>query len=538
MSIPAPAGWKTQTRANGATTFTPPDLHAGEKYSVTVYDSAPLNGQSLEAYLRTFAGSVGTKPGQLGAPLKIETREGKVVSGVGAYVGPNGAALGVLFIGTSPDGANVHVARILFSDGVLLERYADRQGEIAASMGRRAVDDNNQGEVAPSNLPEGMKIGGEMVPGVYAGTQFKAGMFGSRSSLELLVYIYPNGEYRICDQHDEDFNMSGPVVGRIKYNRARGTLDIEEYFALSNDNFRPGKTYCFYGRSAEGKLVIFGRSSIGATTSDGFTRLIWQGPPTGRVAQSMVDAPAKLAKARRDAIQTTVAPGRGVPASQVAALVHHFKSGMQSTLISPGGSYIIPNFGGVATYGYNAPIYGLRNNITDDTYLLLRDGTVYRGLTPAPDQFDARASRQKEPENWGLWKMEGGKPQMSFEGKPYEPLPGKKAIPGTAQTRLLGRYHTLSTESVDTRVIFTQAGRFKRSAPVAGEPDASAPYTLVKAQKTVPGGDLAGTYSVSGYALTLRYDNGKVERMRFFFEDEKHNTLWFEGRWLVRDERD
>jgi len=541
--IAAPLGWTSQAKASGAVMFRPPDLAAGEKYSVTVYDSAPMNGKTPEAYLRGFAGSVGTKPGNLAAPLKIETQAGKVASGIGAYVGPNGAGLGVLFIATSLDGASIHVARTLFSNPALFSRYADRQGEIVASMGRRALDERQSAlaDGAPATVTDNLTRGIALVPGVYGGQQIKTvTMFGTRrTATKLRVYLYPNGEYRIANGEDEDFKgWERTGTGTTKYNAKHGRLDITDlFFHLSNDNTKPDDVWCYYGRGTGGKPTIYAHENYIGDNYD--TVLIWQGPPTGRVAQSVIDAPAKAAeakaaadKAKRDLIQTTVAPGRGVPASQVAAIVHNFKSVLHQTLVSAGGSYIIPNFGGLATYGYNAPIYGLRQDITDDTYLLLRDGTVYRGLETAPDQFDVAASRQKEPGNWGLWNQEGGKPQMSFEGKPYEPLPGKSVMPGTAQTRLVGRHHT-SDKPKSTSVTFTSAGRFQRSAPVAGQPDPSAPYTLTPAQKTVPGGDLAGTYAINGYALTLRYDSGKVERMRFFFEDG--TTLWFEGDWLEQD---
>ncbi|HEX8464152.1 MAG TPA: hypothetical protein VF627_05980, partial [Abditibacterium sp.] len=482
----APDGWKTQSRANGATTFTPPDLRAGETYNVTTYASVPLGGKRLETYLREFAGPVGTQPGQLAAALKVNPPNPQAVTGIGAYMGPGGKSRGVMFIGFALDGVSVTVTRTLFSDENLVQRYLEGQKTLMSatlkgvpSQGANAGSSATRN--APANFPKDITIGGELVSGVYAGTQYKSGMFGSRSTLGLRVYIYANGEYRICDQNDEYFDLGGPVVGKFKYNRACGSLDIKEFFALSNDNFRPGKTYCYYGRNSEGKPVIFGRSSVGALTSEGYTILIWEGPPTARKSRGEEDAPARALEAKKKAaqdklnrIQTRVAPGQGVPASEVAAIVHHFDSQLHQTLVSPGGSYIIPNFGGLATYGYNAPIHGMRHNLTSDTYLLLRDGTIHRGLETAPDQFDIRASRRKEPENWGLWKQEGGKIQMSFAGKPYEDVPGRRVLPNRAPTRLSGRY---TFEGRGTS--FTSTGRFQRSA-LDPKRDPSAKYTLTK----------------------------------------------------------
>ena len=520
----APTGWTTQARDGGATTFTPPDLKTGEIYSVTIYDAAPLGGKSPEDYLRAFAGPVGAKAGQLAAPMKTEVKAGKVVSGVGAYNAPDGKALFVFFLGTSLDGANISVSRVLFSNPELLSRYQEANGALT-----RALVDGAKTQSSPApraDLPEGMTVGGDLVPGVYAGTQTKFGMFGSRSSLGLRVYIYPNGEYRICDANDKDYDLSGPVVGKIKVDRARGMLDIQEYFALSNDNFNPNDTYCFYGRNSEGKPVIFGRSSIGATTSDGFTRLFWEGPPTGRKSKSEEEAPARAAKAGRDAIQTRVAPGQGVKSAQIAAIMHDFDSQLQQTTISVGGTYIIPNFNGPAIYGNNAPIYGLSQNITDDVYLLLCDGTVYKGLQVAPDQFDAPASRRKEPENWGLWKTEGGKTQVSFGGKDYEELGGQRMAPAAPDTKFAGRYIPADANAKGA-ISFTAAGRFTRAAVATNE------MILTKSNKN--SGGLAGTYSIDGYAMTLRYDSGKVTRAAFFFRGAKREAIWLEGQTMVLD---
>ena len=118
--IPAPAGWKTQTRDNGATTFTPPDLAAGEVYSVTLYPPAPLNGQTSDDFLRAFAGPVGAKAGQLAQPLQIVARA-NVMSAVGAYVSPNGQPLFALFLGVArDDGALGRFAHPDFTHGIVV----------------------------------------------------------------------------------------------------------------------------------------------------------------------------------------------------------------------------------------------------------------------------------------------------------------------------------------------------------------------------------------------------------------------------------
>ena len=134
----APVGWKTQIKTGGAKTFTPPDLRAGEIYNVTFYDASSTKGLSLEAYVREFAGTVGTKPGQLTQPLKIKVPNARVVSGTGFYVGPNETALGVMFFAMSPDEQLVHVSRTLFSSIDVLNRYQNTHRALNKAFATRA----------------------------------------------------------------------------------------------------------------------------------------------------------------------------------------------------------------------------------------------------------------------------------------------------------------------------------------------------------------------------------------------------------------
>ena len=516
----APAGWQTQTREGGARTFTPPDLPTGEIYSVTVYGAAPLGNKSLENYLRQFAGTVGDKAGQLAAPLQIKTEQG-VVSGIGVYLGPDGSQLNALFIGATSDGGKtVRLSRTLFSSETLLTRFQNENSEIAKDLivaskepgatkqPRRPVSDE------PQEVADIMKVGGPLKPGVYNGTQSNRGLYGSRSQKPLRVYIYANGEYRITDHHDEDFDINGPVVGKFKYNEKRGLLNLGTLFNLENDNRTPERYFCYYGVDDEGTPTILARGGILPTTQ---TYLTWSGPPTGRLSPSAQNAPAAARPRALDAIQTIVAPGQGVKSAQIAAIVHDFSD----TVFTMPGVYVGEAMGGTS------PSITTRN-ITDEVYLLLRDGTAYRGLQIAPDQFDAPASRRKEPGNWGLWKTENGKTQISLGGQPYETLDGKKVSPLASGTRFGGRYVFYDSD-IKGAISFTAAGRFTRNTPTQGG------VTLAQANKTVAGGDLKGAYEINGYAMTLRYDNGKVTRTPFFWGDQTRDTIWFEGHQMFLD---
>ena len=507
----APANWTSQTRPNGARTFVPPDLKTGEIYSVTVYDVAALDGKSLADYLRAFGGTVGAQTGQLKAPLKVETRENRVVSGIGVYNGPNQTQLSAIFIGVTGDGGQtIRIARTFTSSETLISRYRTQNSEITREMVGAQEQPRRPLGGEPQEVADVIKVGGPIKPGVYVGTQRSKGLFGASSQRPLRVYLYANGEYRVTDNHNEDFDFSGPLAGKTKYNPARGLLDLSAVFELKNDNVTPDRDFCYYGVDKNGTPTILARGGIAPSS---MTYLTWSGPPTGRLSPSAQSAPAIAAQAARNRIQTVVAVGQGVPAAQIAAIIHDFSD----RVTTMPGVYV-----GEAMGGWSPSL--TTRQITDEVYLLLRDGTAYRGLQIAPDQFDAPASRRKEPENWGLWKTENGVTQVSFGGQPYENLDGKKVTPAANGTRFSGRY---LDSSLKNAISFTAAGRFTRASP--------AKDAIVIAKSSKSGGALAGTYAINGYAMTLRYDDGGVTRTPFFFGDVTRDTLWMEGHRMVLD---
>lgn len=169
---------------------------------------------------------------------------------------------------------------------------------------------------------------------------------------------------------------------------------------------------------------------------------------------------------------------------------------------------------------------GLSVRVSDETYLLLADGTVHDGLPVVPDSLDVALSREKEPAAWGRWRREGGQIMASWHGGTWAALRGRMALPAIPGQRLAGHWAagaasaSLSGGSHDPwGMTFTPGGRFAEDR--SGGPDA----------------DRAGTYSLIGYALTLHRDSGRTERVPFFFADAAHDELFFNGRTLGRDDK-
>ncbi|MBC8104913.1 MAG: hypothetical protein H7Z41_20250 [Cytophagales bacterium] len=538
VSISAPAGWKTELAANGAAkVFVPPGLQRGEVFKVAVFDSAPLNGKPLTEWLRAFAGPVGKSPGNLTAPLKIETKNGETVYGTGAYAGPNGTVLGVLFMGISLDGNNVHAFRALFTgQNRLTERYREGLKATTVAMVTRAKKEAGSSMVVvPATVAKAMKRGGALVPGVYAGNQYRDQELMRR----FRVYLYPNGEYRVCDENDKDYKYN---TGEINYNPNSGKLTIDSSFDLTNSRSDSDTDFCFYGRDSAGKPLIYAENNHGIGTYR--TALRYAGAtkrpsPNGeKLAKAAAEAEAKRYK-------FVTPPGKGVASSQIAAVVHHYDVDL-----------------------YSAGASGMGTNITDEAYLLLKDGTIHSGMPVAPDQLDVVRSRQNEPNTWGRWRFSNGKYQVSWNGGVYQPLKGSRVRPGQAATRLQGRWGTGSSSASLMGssyslwgVTFTKDGRFKKDGrggsgnslfmQTGGQPAINSTYddngsvtsatggnfVVMSKNKRNPNGDREGSYSINGYSMTLRYDNGKVARIPFFFTGSSQKTLWFEGNQLAFDDK-
>lgn len=533
MTIPAPAGWTVQTRASGAKIYTPPDLKSGESYSVTIYESAPLSGKTLEEFVRASGGKVGKGAGQLVAPLQIHTTQGRVVTGSGVYNGPGGRQLGVMIIGVSLDGGgNIHLERTLFSGQGVFERYKGAGTQLMSALAARAKAEAGRNiEVTPSIVSRKFKtIGGPIVPGVYAGNQFK----GQELFNRFRIYLYANGEYRMCDQNDEDIKERyfDEHVGKIGYNRNSGALSVDWSWGLG---FHSDGDFCYYGLDQNGKPAIYAEENTGFSTKR--TALAWVAPPTKRLAKSQVEAAQAAANAEKERFKWVTKPGQGVQSAQIAAVVCN-------SVFSGGG-------------------------MNTDVYLLLKDGSIYADLPVPPDELDTQKSKQKEPDKWGKWrKGVKGDYLVSWNGAKYETLPGFATSPAPSQTKLQGRWGTgtSSTGFVSSfalwGVSFDRKGRFVKDrrggSSSIGLPDmdgyvpmtssgyddngsyagaSGAGYAVSSSTKRKnPNGAREGDYSLSGYVLTLRYDNGKVARLPFFFFDKNQKTLYFEGSTMSKDD--
>ncbi|MBC8137772.1 MAG: hypothetical protein H8F28_17975 [Fibrella sp.] len=529
--VAAPAGWdRSQDGAN--VVYTPTDLQSGETYRVTVYPSRPTGGKPVSEWLLTVAKADGE-----GSVPKLEknTPESVVVSR--AFTGADGVLQAHLYTAGGGGGGSARVVRVTMSLATkVFPRYKEETNRIvreAVTGGKTATASSSSTATAKTGTGKAT-VGGKLEPGVYVGKQFRE----KELVRTMRVYLYPNGEYRVSDGNDKDFNYN---TGTYQYDAKTGRLSIASKFELENSRIAMDTDFCFFARTKEGTPMIYAENDHGFSTYR--TTLIYAGttkrpsPNAEKVAKVRAEAEAKRYK-------FVTAPGKGVQPGQIAAIVHEY----DVELYSMGAS-------------------GMGTNVTDEAYLVLKDGTVHKGLPAPPDMLDVRESRQKEPKAWGRWRQSGGTYQVSFGGSPYKKLDAERVIPAKPGERLAGRFGTGSSSASLMGssyslwgVTFTRDGRFKKDnrggsgnsifMQQGGQPAINSTYdengsvtsatgadfTVMSKNKKNPNGDREGTYSVEGYTMILRYDNGTVARMPFFYTMANKSTIWFEGNQLAFDD--
>lgn len=164
-------------------------------------------------------------------------------------------------------------------------------------------------------------------------------------------------------------------------------------------------------------------------------------------------------------------------------------------------------------------------------YLMLADGTIYNDPIISPYKFDVAKSRQLEPKKWGTWKEVGKTIVISWPNKEKEKdrsetwekqwfwarpaMPGEKikgtykTISGGGNTAMGGNVMIVSA----TDLTFNEQGQFTKASVAGGSNSGD----FGVSSTAYAHNDAAGTYTLNGYSLELKYNNGKIEQKSFYF---------------------
>ncbi len=535
VPLPAPAqsapGWKTEVAGKNVV-LTPTDLAAGEECRITIYAREPLNGALITDYLDTFAdrtvAALGGRMQGKQPPAQAHDRSNAGTSR--QFTTVSGRLMSAVFFTISPDHDNARaISFVCTADPAVMGRYQPQMLAVNKEMLKQEYDaavKSGRGVVTETlpETPPDLTPGGPIMPGIYAGNIVQASDHSIYARIRL--YLYADGEFRLCRADGTEVSLG---TGDSGYDPITGRLHIKTYFKMQN--FRDGGAYCLYGRGVDGKPLLMARET--QTFGEWTTVLHYAGPPD-RPSPKQQEAKKAADDAEAKRYKFVTAPGKGVPNSQIAAVLFH------TDMVMIGSNF----------------------SAFPKTYLALKDGTIHDGLEVPADTLDVSLSRRGEPEKWGRWRRQGEDYYAAWPDKPgqYQNLNAYAITPARPGEKLTGSYlKGISGGDIATGgweifwgVVFRPDGHFLKSHSSSE----STGYLALQNSGVVSGGDSddngsstysispqvtatsqtkrksparSGTYSLSGYTMTLHYDDGRIEREPFYFLSPKHDFICFEG---------
>ena len=546
----APIGWRTERLDGGAIQFTPGDLKKGETFRVAVYPSAPLGGATIEAWTRAQIARDAAPPARAASAPELQNGNGEAAVLLQAFGAVEGHPVFGIYTGIKTSGG-ARLMRVLLSDQPgLYGRYGAQVGELVAAArtakSESLGDPKGAADLGPVRLSPvygplipkllaDFRLGGPLKEGIYEGAQVYEGKNGTTYSLR--IYIWANGEALYTTKGEDDKEFGEPRLGgdtTVSYSEATGRISIGTTYNLNNRSDASDE-HTLLLRDLQGVPYIYGRNDRGFNYLR--TLLAYKGP-VDRPSPSQAKLLRQEAEAEAKRFKWVAPPGQGLATSAIQTVLLNART-------------ITDGMGGA--------------NEQSTVYILLKDGTVYDGLPVAPDRLDVSLSRRREPERWGQWKKEGGKLLVLWKdsGGKWSPLEGEAMKPGTPATKLEGRYGTgRSSVNIggsswalwgitfgDGRFVKDSRGGAGNSAfmQTGGMPAINTVYDDDGSSTSAVGDGLVvattregstrrtrtGTYTVEGYALVLRYDDGRVVRHPFFVSPDGAG-IWFEGAYLVK----
>lgn len=208
----------------------------------------------------------------------------------------------------------------------------------------------------------------------------------------------------------------------------------------------------------------------------------------------------------------------------------------------------------------------------EETLLLLKDGSYYRGTEQAPEQLDVAKSRRTEPQQWGHWRAKGnryeilsddGSGQWSSQAgrlvpawKPGQRLAatykhqvfhGNAASGGTFNATSYrfspdGRFEILryvqsgsgSVASATSGVSSSSAGHSDGTGTQASAGGVGPGVAVSTSSRRDDGASYRGSYRLSGYSLELRFDDGRSEMLLCAPWDVDLKDIYISGRTFTR----
>jgi hypothetical protein len=170
-------------------------------------------------------------------------------------------------------------------------------------------------------------------------------------------------------------------------------------------------------------------------------------------------------------------------------------------------------------------------------YLVFKDGSIYKNLATNIDKLHIEQSRQQEAEEWGTWQKKGKDIVIAWKDGDQDTWEEESwfiANPASGGETIKGDYHSISgggniafggsMMTFSSTNISFNGNKFTFESTGGGSSDAVSSY----ASQTK-----AGTYELNGYSITLRFNNGVVEKKFFYFYPDSKDVFGIGTRYYV-----
>ncbi len=169
--------------------------------------------------------------------------------------------------------------------------------------------------------------------------------------------------------------------------------------------------------------------------------------------------------------------------------------------------------------GYTYPTY--------IPHVLYADGTVVKEPNVPLDALKFNALTKQQATNWGTYEKRAGRIHITWsDGKKsdYKLTDSQRAIGGSAGDKMDGTFRSISGSGnlafggnaavvASSSITFASDGRFTMENVAGSSSSNVSAYSKA---------DTAGRYALSGYTLTLKFNNGKERRAFFCFFPAKN----------------
>jgi hypothetical protein len=376
---------------------------------------------------------------------------------------------------------------------------------------------------------------------------------------EFIPDAHPNGEFTldvyvdspspIADQWfnrriEQDIARRGRPVQTGRVNRSpNGLLSVADTFRDAS-----GKPYVvmYQGFAQPGRNAVFGIVRSPINTASYLSYIQQSGLIIGKFVRT--SAAPQLSQSASVGPSASGGPAQPTP-NQVQT---REAERLRAIAVAQPGSGVQPSQISVLLYEGRGESTVLGYQYVETVHLVLTDGWACSHLEVPPSELNVEASRRLEAEKWHRWQNAGAKYRFQdsktgvwqdVAADPVQPLPAR--LSSRLKTVKAYSFGGMGGSVFSRTIVFTPDGRYKRSngaiqgsgaVQAAGGFNGSAASVQDKygrrssaggangsvavatsSASAAGGGGMTGSYSVSGYTLELRGDDGGIQRILAFY---------------------